>query len=86
MSEITKNEVYDGMKYVELQKILGERILKCLDESLTPEERQEENEQTALIWEGAKQMVNVGDLVLRTEKLKAQTKTLTHSAAYEMIW
>lgn len=78
--------VYDGMKFVELQKILGERIKVCLRDDLTPEERQTENEQTALIWEGARQMTNVGDLVLRAEKLKAQCKTLEHSAAYEMIW
>lgn len=73
------------MKLVELQKILGERITICLDTDLTPEERQEENEQSKLILGLAKQMINNGDLILRTEKLMAQSKTLTESVAYMLI-
>jgi hypothetical protein len=73
------------MKLVELQKILGERITICLKTDLTPEERQEENEQSKLIMGLAKQMINNGDLILRTEKLMAQSKTLTESVAYTLI-
>ena len=72
------------MTMVELQKIMGDRILVTLKE-MTPEERQTENEQTALIIETAKQMINNGDLILRTEKLMAQTKSLTKSVAMELI-
>jgi len=73
------------MTLVELQKVMGDRILVTLKENLTPEERQTENEQTALIIETAKQMINNGDLILRTEKLMAQTKSLTHSIAMDLI-
>lgn len=72
------------MTMVELQKIMGDRILITLKE-MTPEERQTENEQTALILETAKQMINNGDLILRTEKLMAQTKCLSKSIAMELI-
>lgn len=73
------------MTLVELQKVMGDRIIVTLKEDLTPEERQTENEQTALIIETAKQMINNGDLILRTEKLMAQTKILTHSIAMDLI-
>ena len=43
------------MTLVELQKILGDRIEITLDKSLTPEERQTENEQSALVMNLAKQ-------------------------------
>ena len=52
---------------------------------LTPEQRQEENEQSYLIVNLAKQMINNGDLILRTEKLAAQTKSLEHSIAMTLI-
>lgn len=73
------------MKLVELQKILGSRIEITLSESLTPEERQEENEQSVLIMNIAKQMINNGDLILRTEKLMSQTKQLDNSIIRELI-
>lgn len=44
-----------------------------------------ENEQTNLILEAAKQMINNGDLILRTEKLAAQNKALEHSVAMTLI-
>lgn len=72
------------MTMVELQKVLGDRILVTLKE-MTPEDRQTENEQTALIIETAKQMINNGDLILRTEKLMAQTRSLTHSIVMDLI-
>lgn len=73
------------MKLVELQKVLGDRISISLSKELTPEQRQEENEQSHLIMGLAKQMINNGDLILRTEKLMAQCKTLEESVAYSLI-
>lgn len=73
------------MKLVELQKILGDRINISLEKDMTPERRQEENEQSKLIMGLAKQMINNGDLILRTEKLMAQSKTLKESVAYTLI-
>ena len=73
------------MTLVELQNILGERVTVTLNPDLTPEERQTENEQSALIVGLAKQMINNGDLILRTEKLAAQTKSLKNSVAMKLI-
>lgn len=73
------------MKLVELQTILGDRINISLEKDMTPERRQEENEQSKLIMGLAKQMINNGDLILRTEKLMAQSKTLKESVAYTLI-
>lgn len=72
------------MTLIELQGILGERINISLKE-MSPEERKQENEQSFLIVGIAKQMINNGDLILRTEKLVAQQKNLKHSYAYELI-
>lgn len=72
------------MTLIELQKILGDRVTTTLKE-MTPEERQTENEQSALIVGLAKQMINNGDLILRTEKLMAQTKNLKESYAMKLI-
>lgn len=73
------------MTLVDLQGVLGDRIQVTLDKSLTPEERQTENEQSHMIVNLAKQMINNGDLILRTEKLAAQTKALEHSVAMMLI-
>lgn len=72
------------MTLLELQDILGERIKVSLSE-LSPEKRQEENEQSVLIMGLAKQMINNGDLILRTEKLIAQSKNLKRSYAMDLI-
>lgn len=72
------------MSLVELQEVLGQRIEATLKE-MEPEERQIENEQSYLIMNLAKQMINNGDLVLRTEKLMAQTKALENSIAYKLV-
>lgn len=72
------------MTLIELQKVLGERVNITLKD-MTPEERQTENEQSALIVGLAKQMINNGDLILRTEKLMAQTKNLKESYAMKLI-
>lgn len=76
---------YDGKTILEVQKILGERIDITLKKDLTPEERERENAQTALVLMMAKQMINAGDLTLRTEKLMAQNKQLTGLVVGQMI-
>lgn len=73
------------MTLIELQNILGDRINVTLRDDMTPEERQVENEQSQLIVNLGKQMINNGDLILRTEKLMAQTKCLQNSFAYKLI-
>lgn len=73
------------MTLLELQDVLGDRIKITLRDDLTPEERQTENEQSIIITNLAKQMINNGDLILRTEKLAAQTKSLHNSAAMRLI-
>lgn len=73
------------MTLVELQNILGDRITITLREDLTTEERETENAQSALVVELAKQMINNGDLILRTEKLASQNKALTESVAMKLI-
>lgn len=73
------------MTLIELQDVLGKRISITLREDLSPEQRQIENEQSQIICNMAKQMINNGDLILRTEKLMAQTKSLTESYAMKLI-
>lgn len=73
------------MTLIELQDVLGERIKITLDNNLSPEERQTENEQSVIITNLAKQMINNGDLILRTEKLAAQTKSLAKCNAMKLI-
>lgn len=73
------------MTLIELQDILGRRIETTLREDLTPEDRQIANEQSKLVVDIAKQMINNGDLILRTEKLAAQTKSLTKSHAMRLV-
>ena len=70
-----------GMTLLELQSVLGDRIKITLKDDLSPEERQTENEQSIIITNLAKQMINNGDLILGTEKLAAQTKSLQKSNA-----
>lgn len=73
------------MTLVELQKILGDRIEITLNKTLTPEERQIENEQSELVMNLAKQMINNGDLILRTEKLMAQNRRLKNSISMKLV-
>ena len=74
-----------NMTLVELQSILGDRIRITLTEDMTPEQRQTENEQSRLIMGLAKQMINNGQLILQTEKLAAQNRSLVSSVAMRMI-
>ena len=73
------------MKLVEVQEILGERIAVSLKENKTPEERAQDNEQSALIMNLAQRMINNGDLILRIEKLMAQTKGLSEFVSHSLI-
>ena len=84
LSDSGEREVSD-MTLVQVQKILGDRIEISLREDKTPEQRQQDNEQSALIMNIAKQMINNGDLILRIEKLAAQTKNLESIVSYELI-
>lgn len=74
------------MTLLELQKILGDRINLTLKKNLSTEERETENAQSALIVEMAKQMINNGDLILRTEKLASMNRSLSNSAAMVLIY
>ena len=74
-----------NMTLLELQGILGDRVRITLDPGLSMEERETENEQSLLVCNLAKQMINNGDLILRTEKLAAQTKSLKESMAMKLI-
>ena len=84
MKNGAKNNTKD-MTLVELQSILGERIRITLNDEMTPEQRQIENEQSNLIMGIAKQMINNGQLILQTEKLAAQNKNLISSVAMKLI-
>jgi len=73
------------MTLVELQKVLGDRIEVTLRKDMEPEERQMENEQSVIVLNLAKQMINNGDLILRTEKLMAQCRNITESFAMKLV-
>lgn len=75
----------EPMTMLELQKVLGDRINVTLKDNLSPEERQIENEQSALIMDIGKQMINNADLILRFEKLQAQTHNLKDSRMPTLI-
>lgn len=85
MAATKKVTTKKNMTLLDLQQILGERVMITLDNSLTAEEREIENEQSQLVANLAKQMINNGDLILRTEKLAAQTKSLKTSVAMQLI-
>ena len=73
------------MTLVELHKTMGDRIKVTLEDTLSQEEREIENEQTKIIIGIAKQMINNGKLILEYEKALAQAKTLEHSVLGDMI-
>lgn len=62
------------MTLLELQNILGERIKIAMDETMKPQDRMRENEQSEIIARLAKQMINNADVVLRTNKLQDEGK------------
>lgn len=73
------------MTLMELQDIFGSRIRVALREDLTPEQRKEENEQTNLILEAGRQMINNADIVMRHETLLAKCKDLKESRMNDLI-
>lgn len=73
------------MTLVELHNILGDRISVTLNNTLSPEQRETENEQSKIIVDISKQMINNGKLILEYEKNLAQVKNLEHSVLKEMI-
>ncbi len=73
------------MNLVELHNVMGDRINVTLDDTLTQEQREIENEQTKIIIGVAKQMINNGKLILDYEKSLAQSKSLEHSVLKDMI-
>ena len=73
------------MTLMNLQDILGKRIDLTMVENKTPEERAKDNEQSYLIMNVAKQMINNGQLILAIEKLAAQTKQLEKQYSYSLI-
>ena len=69
----------------ELHDILGARIKMTLNNNLTPEQREIENEQSKIIMELGKQIINNADIIMRNETLKARNKSLTYSVMDELI-
>lgn len=69
----------------ELHDILGARIKMTLNDDLTPEQREIENEQSKIIMELGKQIINNADIIMRNETLKARNKSLTYSVMDELI-
>ena len=74
-----------GMTLVELHDVMGSRIRVTLDDTLSTEEREMENEQTKIVVGLATQMINNGKLILEYEKALAQVKSLKHSILDAMI-
>lgn len=60
------------MTLIELQSILGERILISIDKNMSIDERRKEIDISKSISSLAKQMINNADIVLRTNKLVAE--------------
>ena len=63
------------MTLIELQKILGERIVIANDLAMNNEERKIENEKSEVIAKLAKQMINNADIILRADKLITENKS-----------
>ena len=72
------------MTLYELQKVLGERIEKAQDETLTAEQKIEELEISDIIARLAKQMINNADIILRTDKLISEGK-LSNSTIVKVV-
>lgn len=75
----------EGLTLAELHNVMGNRIIITLDDSMTQEQREIENEQTKIIIGIAKQMINNGKLILEYEKALAQAKTLERSILADII-
>lgn len=75
----------DEITLMELNAVLGARIRMTLNEDLTPEQRHEENQQSAMVLGLAKQTINIADVTLRAEKLLAQNKALEESRINRLL-
>lgn len=75
----------ETMTVMEMEKVLGERVRKALEEGLTPEQMQTENEKSTIVIGLAKQFMNGVDLALRIEKLQAQTGALKESCSMKLL-
>jgi len=73
-----------NMTLIELQKVLGDRIKIAIDKDVSIEDRKRETELSQTISSLAKQMINNADIVLRTNKLVADSK-LKDSAIQKMV-
>ena len=72
------------MTLIELQKILGERVTIALDSAMSTEDNAKESEKSEIIARMAKQMINNADIILRTDKLRAEGK-LINSAITKIV-
>lgn len=84
MSKYKRNRD-NAISLMELNEILGERLRVTLDGDLSPEDRAQENAQTAFVLGLAKQNINLCDIALRFEKLLAQNKDLSESRINTLI-
>ena len=82
---VVNTKVNKNMSLMELQGVLGDRITLTLKEDKTPEERQMDNEESYLIMNVAKQMINNGSLILNIEKLAAQNRNLEELVSLKLI-
>lgn len=82
---VANTKVNKNMSLMELQGVLGDRITLTLKEDKTPEERQMDNEESYLIMNVAKQMINNGSLILNIEKLAAQNRNLEELVSLKLI-
>lgn len=73
------------MTVMQIEQILGDRIMVALDENRTAEQRQEDNEQSYLVLGMAKQFLNGADIILRGDKLLAQNKALKDSRVNRIL-
>lgn len=72
------------MTLLELQAILGERIEKAKDTTLTTVEREEEIKTSDIISRLAKQMINNADIILRTDKMR-ETQGIKSTAISKVV-
>lgn len=73
------------MTLMELQDVLGKRIRCTLADGMTQEEKENEYEQTRIILELGKQMINNADIIMRHESLLAKCKSLENSKMTDLI-
>ena len=72
------------MTLLELQNILGERIMIAIDPDMSVEERKKVTEISQTIASLTKQMINNADIVLRTDRLVSEGK-LQNSHIEKMV-